>query len=77
LSLFHTEFSDSSYLFCIFTIQIYIVRANEFTTADGAVSLMNLEVWKKGKLLSKSGQYFLFWHPGYVMHQNELIVVSP
>jgi capsular polysaccharide biosynthesis protein len=34
-------------------IQVYIIRANEFTTADGAISLLNLEVHKKGKLSSK------------------------
>ncbi|TVU41276.1 hypothetical protein EJB05_14779, partial [Eragrostis curvula] len=32
----------------------YIVRANEFTTTDGAVSLLNLDVCKEGKLLSSS-----------------------
>jgi hypothetical protein len=42
-------------------IQIYIVRANEFTTADGAVSLLNLEVCKKGKLLSKSSRVNIFY----------------
>ncbi|KAG2594620.1 hypothetical protein PVAP13_5KG004600 [Panicum virgatum] len=30
--------------------KVYIIRANEFTTADGAISLLNLEVHKKGKL---------------------------
>ncbi|KAK3159627.1 hypothetical protein QOZ80_1BG0049010 [Eleusine coracana subsp. coracana] len=33
--------------------KVYIIRANEFTTADGAVSLLNLEVCKKGKLLKE------------------------
>nr|CAB3471616.1 unnamed protein product [Digitaria exilis] len=30
--------------------KVYIIRANEFTTTDGAVSLLNLEVQKKRKL---------------------------
>ena len=34
-------------------VQVYIIRANKFTTADGAISLLNLEVHKKGKLSSK------------------------
>ncbi|XP_025818274.1 B3 domain-containing protein Os01g0234100-like isoform X2 [Panicum hallii] len=33
--------------------KVYIIRANEFTTADGAISLLNLEVHKKGKLSKK------------------------
>ncbi|KAG2585952.1 B3 domain-containing protein Os01g0234100-like isoform X2 [Panicum virgatum] len=32
---------------------VYIIRANKFTTADGAISLLNLEVHKKGKLSKK------------------------
>ncbi|CAO2181521.1 unnamed protein product [Urochloa humidicola] len=35
--------------------KIYIIRANEFTTADGAISLLNLEGGKKRKL-SKEGR---------------------
>ncbi|KAG0535745.1 hypothetical protein BDA96_03G005600 [Sorghum bicolor] len=34
--------------------KVYIIRANEFTATDGAISLLNLEARKKGKLLSKA-----------------------
>ncbi|RLN25292.1 hypothetical protein C2845_PM07G40080 [Panicum miliaceum] len=34
-------------------VQVYIIRANEFTTADGAISLLNLEVHTKAKLSKK------------------------
>ncbi|RCV23429.1 hypothetical protein SEVIR_5G005700v4 [Setaria viridis] len=30
--------------------KVFIIRANEFTTTDGAISLLNLEAHKKGKL---------------------------
>ena len=40
-------------IFCMLSIQVYIVRANEFTTTDGAISLLDLEACKKGKLSSK------------------------
>lgn len=41
----------------MFYIQVYIIRANEFTATDGAISLLNLEARKKGKLLSS--KFFL------------------
>ncbi|RLM94074.1 hypothetical protein C2845_PM08G00310 [Panicum miliaceum] len=34
-------------------IKVYIIRGNEFTTADGAIGLLDLEVHKKGKLSKK------------------------
>jgi hypothetical protein len=34
-------------------IQVSIIRANEFTTTDGVVSLLNLEAHKEGKLSSE------------------------
>lgn len=36
--------------------KVYIIRANEFTATDGAISLLNLEARKKGKLLSKASR---------------------
>ncbi|KAJ1253780.1 hypothetical protein BS78_K190800 [Paspalum vaginatum] len=36
--------------------KVYIVRANEFTTTDGAISLLDLEACKKGKL-SREGKF--------------------
>ncbi|WVZ72938.1 hypothetical protein U9M48_021320 [Paspalum notatum var. saurae] len=35
--------------------KVYIVRANEFTTTDGAISLLDLEACKKGKLSTEEG----------------------
>lgn len=33
--------------------KVYIIRANEFTTTDGAISLLNLEACKKGEILKE------------------------
>lgn len=43
-------------IICMFYIQVYIIRANQFTATDGAISLLNLEARKKGKL--PSSKYF-------------------